>query len=315
MLDRLKRFRVPLAIAFAIFLVVMVIAELQLQVIRTAPSVDRETLMERPAIQMVVVPEHAPGFLHRVAEKRAERSIPRWLFDRFMAREMGLLLSEDGGDERILVHTYASLPHAASFVAKQASRREVQDRVSEITWTESGVHSPHNGLVVLNGSVAAEREALDAVFFQWGERRSPSPLAVTGDHFFEMVFDNRSGQAYLAMASLMSAFDFELDPNDTDITLSSFQFVITARIFVDVIEEDVFEVAMDFEMEPSARDRLGVINLRGGIDEAFSELGKRMERDHGVTISGESDWNENVIEFRYRIDSASGFLDGVRKKR
>ena len=113
------------------------------------------------------------------------------------------------------------------------------------------------------------------------------------------------------MASVMAAFDFELNPNDTDITLSSFQFVIAARMFVDVVEDDVFEIGIDIDIEPAARNRMGVINMKGGIDEAFAELGKRLQRDRGVTVSGGSEWNEFTIEYRYRIDKASIFVDAL----
>lgn len=309
MLDRLKRFRYAIAILVGIVLIGGMIVEAQFQIIRRAPEVDRTDLMERPAIQIVVRPEHAPDLLHRLAEDRAGRSIPRWAWNRFMAHELGVMISEETDDGKILIGNYASLPYAAAFVSKHANRMDLHERVSEISWTDDAVHTSQFGLVTLDGHVVPDDEAIEAVFYQWGDGRILIPLTVTGDHFFELVFDNRSGQAYLAMASLMAAFDFDLDAQETDITLSSFQFVITMRLFVDVVEGDVFEVAMDVDIEPAARNRIGVINLKGGVDELFSELDKKLQKERGITITGDSSWNETTIEYRYRISPATEFVN------
>ena len=35
------------------------------------------------------------------------------------------------------------------------------------------------------------------------------------------------------------------------------------------------------------------------------ELGKKLEANHGIKLSGDSEWNDNIIEFRYTIEEAT----------
>lgn len=312
MLKRGSRLATILKIAAVLLVFGFIVAEYQLQILRTTPLHNRDAIVTDTTIQIVVHPERAQDFLHGYAEERAGRSIPRWLFNRVLPYEAGLLISDDNDEATLQFRPYVSVPHLGPLAFKPMKDFDLNSITDRIDWSPTTPQQPEDGLVYGDGTFPAAPEALDAVFLQWGNNRGLKPLTASDKPFVEFIFDNRQGKAYLAMASLMSAFDYEFDRQETNITLSSFQFVIVMRARLNIVKEDVLDIEIDIDIEPVARNRVGVINIKGGIDEAFSELGERLKREHGITVSGESAWNEMTIEFRYKIDQAAEFFDVMR---
>ncbi|MFP6582364.1 MAG: hypothetical protein VCD00_07380 [Candidatus Hydrogenedentota bacterium] len=312
MLKRGGRLATIPKIAAVLLVFGVIIAEYQLRILRTTPRHDRDAVVKDTTIQIVVHPERAQDFLHAYAEQRTGRSIPRWLFDRVLPYEAGLLISDDNDEATLQFRPYVSVPHLGPFVLRPIKDFDLNSITDRIDWSPTTPQHPEDGLLYGDGTFPAASEALDAVFLQWGNSRALKPLTASDKPFVEFIFDNRQGKAYLAMASLMAAFDYEFDRQETNITLSSFQFVIVMRARLNIVKEDVLDIEIDIDIEPIARNRVGVINIKGGIDEAFSELGERLKRDHGITVSGESTWNEMTIEFRYQIDQAGAFFDVMR---
>lgn len=299
-------------VALVFFLIGLLFSEIIFQFARTTPPHDRVALMADPVFQAVVRPNVAPEFAHAYAERIAGRSIPRWVFDRFLPYEAGILISGDSADAALQVRPYVSLPHSSEFLFNRIKGIDLSSTVSAIDWEPLTLQHRTKGLIQGEGSISGEPEALDAVFFQWGEGRTLRPMTISGNHFAEFIFDNRNGQAYLAMASMMAAFDYQLDPSQTKISLSSFQFVIDAVGRLGISGKETLEIEIDIAIEPVARNRIGVINMKGGIDEAFKEWGTRLNRDYGISITGGSEWNENTMEFRYQIDHGLKLLDALR---
>jgi hypothetical protein len=75
---------------------------------------------------------------------------------------------------------------------------------------------------------------------------------------------------------MMTAFDYKFSKVNMDILLSSIQFVVMLRAYADVSEDDVMSISIDMDIIPSARNRVGVLNMKGAIDEGFAELGKQL---------------------------------------
>jgi hypothetical protein len=119
-----------------------------------------------------------------------------------------------------------------------------------------------------------------------------------------MVMDNRRGHAFLVVASMLEAFDIHLDAEKTDISLSSLQFVREARLTADLTRSDSLRIRFVLEILPDDIEKLGVVNLKVGIDELFEEIGTRWRRDHGLRLEGESAWDGTRIVYEYRLSSA-----------
>ena len=142
----------------------------------------------------------------------------------------------------------------------------------------------------------------------WKQSFKPAAIPFQGAHFIEVVMDNRDGGAYLAVASILHAFDIDLNESETDISLSSLKFVTKARMSIDVTPTDLLLFRLAIEVRPDAVNRLGVINLKVGIEELFTQWSETLLTEHEITVEGKSDWNENVMLFHYRLNGASKAL-------
>jgi len=129
-------------------------------------------------------------------------------------------------------------------------------------------------------------------------------MELSEEHFIEGLFDNRIGSGYLAMASLLKAFGIELDENKQNISLSSFQFVLSTRLAIDVLNDNSVKFRMVIEVLPEAKQRLAVINLKVGLDDVFETYRHTLKSDYGITMTGGSEQTNHVIEYKYRIENA-----------
>ena len=105
-----------------------------------------------------------------------------------------------------------------------------------------------------------------------------------------------------------------LDEQMEDISLTSFQFIYSARLAIDMTSRNALKFFMAIKIVPEAVNRLAVINLKGFLDDGFDAWTEVFEKEHGIAFTGSSSWNENVIEYDYRLDDVKKalqlFLEG-----
>lgn len=303
-------------IGFAVLILIfLAVAEFHFNALRSAPQVDRKTLSKKSNLTIIVQPDKAPGFIHSLAEELAGRSIPAWLLPFATPHEAGVFFSENMENDTVEILAYTSLKRFSKPAESMSQSRALDSFVKQISWTPNQLVSPERGVLVASGAIDSDIEALDQIYLQWGEEGVLVPRSISGQHLWELLFDNRAGKAYLSMASLMTAFDVKLKSEHMDILLSSIQFVTTMRAYADVTEDDVLHIAIDIDIVPTARNRIGVVNLKGGIDEGFAELGKALKKRHNILVEGSSGWVDTTMQFRYTIDQATPFItDYVMKK-
>jgi len=294
-----------IALAIGILLLlVLLIAEWKLAFIHSDPRVDRSDYTDKRNIQVLVQPQLAPDFTHAIAEHQSGRSIPQWLFNHMLPYEMGAFFYEGTTSDNIDVSCYTSMPHlskAANYIL-QSHDLSILDK--NIRWNQKTATHPKAGLIVANGSVPPDTTTNEVFFYQWGDQRPLTTLSLSGDHFAELVFDNRAGQAYLSMASFMAAHGLDFG-DDHKKLLASFQFVISIRAHIDITPDNTLQVYIGIEIQTENKNKIGVGTLHGGIKELFAEMGRRLEATHDITLSGGSEWNYNIVEFNYTFDDAA----------
>ena len=77
---------------------------------------------------------------------------------------------------------------------------------------------------------------------------------------------------------------------------------------IDVTPPDLLLFRLAIEVRPDAVNRLGVINLKVGIEELLAEWSERLFTEHEIVLEGKNEWNENVMLFQYRLKGASKAL-------
>ena len=299
-----KKSKTAVAVFAIVLLIGLLVAEWQLQFIRTTDRVDRTKLVQTPNLQLLMQPQKAPEFIQSLAEKKTGRSIPGFLLNRALPSEMGMLFYEDADSDNVMLCSYTSMPHFSKAANRVLQDSELKAIAPNIRWDLPTVQYPETGLLLAKGNVPVDTATSEAVFYQWGGSRPLTTLSLSGNHFGEMVFDNRAGQAYLTMASFMKAHGLDFGDKHSKI-LASFQFVISIRAHVDVTPANQLQVYIGIEIQPDNINKLGVGTLHGGVQEAFVELGKSLQEKHQITLSGGSEWNDNVIEFNYLIENAT----------
>lgn len=289
-------------------LLAIIIAEWQFNALRTAPPADGSAYVDGANVVVVVQPGRAPHFIQSLAREVSGYSIPMWILNASMPHEIGMSFVEHEDNGEVGIQVYGSLKRFGNTILSMDALSPLNSLEDRINWKPDEMTSPRRGLLLATGSVESDADALDQVFLQWGDSGLLTHKSISGGHLWELLFDNRAGKAYLSMASMMTAFDYKFTEKNMNILLSSIQFVTTLRAYADVSEDDVMTIAIDVDIIPSARNRVGVLNMKGAIDEGFAELGKRLAENNGIRIEGESNWNDMTIEFRYTINHATLFV-------
>jgi len=280
-----------------------VVLETRYRVVRKAERVDRAVLLGGASVRGVVDPKKVQPILAEIAAEELGRAVPEWAVDWFMPYEAGAVAQLNFDAHVVELDLYLNAPRLDPELARRGRRLNLRQRLSGIDWADEGVAATEPGLLRLRGTIAMEPDAEDAFWYTWNQSFRPPPLALENGHFVEVVLDNRRGAAYLAFASLLAAFDIELDAKYQDISLSSLQFVEAVRLTIDPTPSGALGIRMTMAIAPDAIDRLGVVNMKVGIEDAFAELGARLDRQ-GLTLRGAGEWTDTGIVYEYRLDDA-----------
>ncbi len=256
-------------------------------------------------IYAAVDPGRAAAAIGAVVESWAGRSIPSWVVEMALPHALYGALGTDYDSGRIALRFLLNERRLGPVIASVLSGLDIPGRYSAIDWKPAGVALERRGVITLEGGAPMEPEAREAVWYSWNQSLKRSPLELEGGHAFEIVADNRSGGAYLAVASLLEAFDYELNEDEQKISLSSLKFVVEARASIDLLDNGAAAIALSLEIAPEAVERVGVVNLKVGIDEGFQTWTADLDDTHGIALTGASAWKENVIEWRYRLERAA----------
>ena len=308
----MKRFKRELRIAAALLAIALVAAaiyvEIRYALIRTSPRVDLAELADDPSIIAVINPALALEQIRPLITERAGFPVPDWIVRRVLPYEATVVTISNYDDDEIDLTLFLNLRRFGPAIERQVNAAGLRQIVPEIHWNQDGLVEISPGVLSAAGSVPMELEAQEAAWFLWSQKFKPTSMPFQGTHFIEVVMDNRDGGAYLAVASILQAFDISLDKSQTDISLSSLKFVTKARMYVDITPADLLLCHLAIEVRPDTVNRLGVINLKVGIDELMSQWGETLSKEHGLTLEGKSSWNDNVMLFNYRLKSAGKAL-------
>ena len=304
----MKTFKKLLPIAALIVVVTTLVfglfIELRFSVLRSSPKVDRTTLLEHPSVVAIIDPNTVKAQIAAAVRERIGYPVPRWLIESVLPHEISLMTQSDYDQNEVDLTFFINPRRGDPAIAQQINKAGLQSLVPKVQWASEGLVRQSSGVLTARGTVPMEPEAQEAAWFLWNQSFKAAPVPVEGGHFIEIVMDNRDGGAYLAVASLLQAFDIEMDKTQTDISLSSLKFILKARMHVDVTSGDTLMLSFTIVVRPEAVNRLGVINLKVGIDELFTRWGETLASKHDITLVGQSEWEENVMEFRYRISDA-----------
>lgn len=279
-------------------------AEWRYGFLRTTPRVDPAPITNGSGITAIVDPAKLIDLCATEIRSTAGWPVPYWAIRRILPHEGGIAAMLNFDQQRVEFRIYINPNALTPVVRRLGDTLRFSDAFPKIRW-KKGATEPTPGLFMKEGIVPFAQEAEEAFFYTWNQSMTLAPLQFEGSHLLEAVFDNRQGLAFLAVASLLEAYNIQLGQNETDISLSSLQFVREARLTVDLSSSDTFRIRFVLEILPEEIDKLGVINLKVGLDDVFKEYGDRWQRLHGLKLDGQSSWDGPRIVYEYRLSSAA----------
>lgn len=298
-------------IALAVIVVpIVVFVDVRYGVLLPTLRAQPELATEYSAVQVVVDPAKIQPLLPDLLAPVAG-PWPGWIIRRFTPYGAGGAALVDFDTQTIALNSYLNARRLAPFIAREAGKIDLSREAPRIRWN-GPAYEARPGLLIADGAIRLDPDAEESFGYMWDQGMAPPPLTFEGDHFVEAVFDNRRGYAYLAFASFVRAYDINLAENQHEIELASLQFVREARFAMDFSPPDSFEIRFVLHIVHEAIDRLGVINLKVGVEEGVANLAREWEKDFGIELTGEARWEGDTIVYEYELESAREWLGLIR---
>lgn len=279
-------------------------------VLFTAPVVDHLSLVsERPAFRLVVDPAPLAPHIQTFLQEHLQREVPFWAIDQILPYGLSAVLYNDFDGNEVVLDVLLNERRLGPFLAESINASGILETFDALGLPKEGARWEGPGKLRARGAAPMDQETHEKVWYTWGGGGIGTALEIEGDHLIEVVGDNRDGDAYLAAASLMKAYDFELDEETQKISFPSFQFVTNLRLTADRTDADEVALRLAMEVIPEMRDRVAVVNLKVGVDELVEQLAEHLAQEHGLSMVGGSRWEENAMVWEYTIDDFSKFIE------
>lgn len=291
-------------------ILLLVFVDVRYGVLLPTLRAEPEFTAEQTAVQLSIDPAAIAPLLPDVVAPVAGRW-PGWVLRRFTPYGAGGVAQVDFGAQTIVLTGYLNSRRLAPLIAREAADVDLQQRMRRIRWN-GPAYEARPGLLIADGTIRLDPDAEESFGYMWDQGMTLPPLTLEGGHFVEAVFDNRRGYAYLAFASFVQAYDINLAENQHEIELASLQFVREARFTMDFAPPDSFDIRFVLDIAPDAIDRLGVINLKVGIEDAFANVAGEWDRKFGIEVNGEGRWEGTTIVYEYELESAREWLGLIR---
>ena len=305
------------AIVFVLLLLVTIAAAVgvwrlnrQYAVLFTAPVVDHLSLVsERPAFRLVVDPAPLAPHIQALLQEHWQQEVPFWAIDQVLPYGLSAVLYNNFDKNEVVLDVLLNERRLGPFLAESINASGILETFEALGLPKEGARWEGPGKLRARGAAPMDQETHEKVWYTWGGGGIGTALEIEGDHLIEVVGDNRDGDAYLAAASLMAAYEFELDEETQKISFPSFQFVTNLRLTADRTDADEVALRLTMEVIPDMRDRVAVVNLKVGVDELVGQLAEHLAKEHGLSMVGESHWEENTMVWEYTIDDFTKFID------
>lgn len=303
----------------AIVLAVMVIAglvtvDLRYGAIRSSPQVAHDVALSlHPSVRAVLIPPRAADLLKDFLDQHLSRKVPRFLIDRVLPYEVALIFYADHDTGNVPLNFFINEQRFGPLIEDLFNKMALIDRFPEIEWSPLGLRREGRGVLLLDGHVPMEPDARDAAWFAWTHPIISSPLPVEGRGFLEVALDNRDGGAYVAVMSVLRAYNFELDDEQKELALNNVHNVTRIQASADLLKGDALAVHLEIEVLPESWDLLTVQSIKVYIDDFLELWQARFQQRHGLVLNGQTAWEENVLVCDFRLVGLRKALDLLLK--
>lgn len=277
-----------------------------------APRVELAALSDmHPAVRCRINFELIEDRIVEQVRTSGQSDAPEFLVRAMLPRGATLWMAPNFDRGMVEVETLLHERRGGRLMARIINRQGAYAEIEPVAFDADGVQAPRRGAITLDGWFPLEKNAGDALYDRFMADPAPDLPGMDGSHLLELRADNRNGAAYVVFASLLQAFEIKLGEREEKISLTSFRFVEQVVITADVVLGDSIGIVCEMNIEPGQKNKLAVTNLKAGLDELFERMGDQLQRDHGLTLTGQSEWRGDTMVFTYRLDDVPALLQAL----
>lgn len=285
------------------------VADGRYEFLRDAPRTQHEDILNLdPSIRLLIDPEKLVTVARGIVEEQLQREVPDWLLSRIVPYQISTIMNANHDDGTIRVRLFINERRLGPLIAKQFNATSILEGFPEFEWDPEGLVPYQRGALTLKGTVPMDMQAQEDAWYTWTQGTSLQPLPPDGTHLFEVLGDNREGAAYVVAASLMKAYDYNLDEREQDVSFTSFQFVRSMHLTGDVVGTNALKMRLSMDVINEFKDRIAVVNLVAFLTRLLTTLGDNFEEYHDIEFSGDRHWEDNVVIFEYTLNDLSQTL-------
>lgn len=288
---------------------IAVYVDQKFDVIFASPRVTEDDLAtSKGAIRLVIDPSHLLPYLDDYFEDLP--SVPDWLLPLVTPYEIGVVISADQEEERIGVMAYINARRLGPMILEYANRVAIHTGFTFIEWTPVEMFEKRDGLLVVEGGLAIDPQVRESVWLMWNQSRTLPPLRTVGGHFVELLMDNRSAGAYAAMASFLPYYNIETEELHEEEVVDLISRLKQARLYADFQTKDKVKVRVTLEFRKEDLEEYS-LSFKLIADLIVDAIQDQLERRFDVEFSGDTEWNENVLEGEFVLDGFGAILSAV----
>lgn len=275
----------------------------------SAPQVDFESLADiHPGLRVQINTAPIRDELLAQARSSGKVQVPDWLLNALLPHGVSVWFAPNFDRNTIEIRTLVQERRGGPLIARILNREGVLADVEQFAFDVEGFQTPRRGAVTVNGWFPLEKSSGDQLFKEFEKNPVPVLQAMDGDHLLELRANNSNSAAYLVFASLLFAFDIDLDAQEEQISLTSFQYVEQISLTADVVLGDSVGFVCEMDIEPGQKNKIAIVNLKAGLEELLERVGKDIKKKHGLELTGQTEWHGDTLVFTYRLDDVPGLL-------
>ena len=258
-------------------------------------------------VRVSIQPAFASDYLLQLLKQ--QQDVPEWAFARILPYEIAFVLEPKG--DRIESTFYVNAQRFGPQIVSYIRDTRLASRISLVQWNAAEPEWRDRGILVLQGTLPIDANAQAIAAGAWSRSAAQAPLILEGNHFVEAAIDNRSGDGFVTILSLLTANgvpDAQLDRASYEQLTHT---IAEVRLTADVVDTNEVDITLRLVCDPNTYQEMA-----GAIDFLYPALYAQVQQlladTYGAELDGTIGWQNNVKVGHYRLKHLDRLLGLAR---
>ncbi len=275
-------------------------------VIWSSPRVSHEKLAtNNTSFRFVIKPQLAKE--HFVKLLGEDSSVPAWSFGMVLPYETAMLAGSDADRNVADVMFFCNDKRLGPKIVEALNNGNAVSGIRGLDFSKDGFVIPERGVITLEGSAPLDSTTMNRAWDHWGYASRVSPLQIEGEHFAELVIDNRRGDAYVLLGSLAKVF---LDPREFALVEPALKGMIGIAILrghADFVGDDLIQIKFGVRCVTDSKEMSPQL-LKLVVDAGTSKLATNLSENYRIVLNGSTRIDGDVLYGDYKLSKVSSYM-------